>query len=143
MLLSRSVRILVFLAACGLPGLAATSEPAFAAGLRAYEAGDYATAARALEQALGRTPDCARCAHLLGRAYGRLAAQASWLRAIELARKTRDALELAVALNPTDVAAVEDLIEYYRTAPGFLGGSEEKAAALEQRLLDRTSDRTS
>ena len=37
---------------------------------------------------------------------------------------------------------VEDLIRYYRAAPGFLGGSNKKADALERRLREGTSGRT-
>lgn len=116
---------------------------AFAPGLRAYAAGDYEQAVRVFEQVFKLEPDCARCANLLGRSYGRLAEKASWLSAVSLARKTRGALEQAVALDPTDVRAIEDLIKYYRAAPGFLGGSAEKARALEQRLQRFDSDHTS
>lgn len=109
-----------------------------AAGYEAYEAGHYERAATLLEAALADAPDCARCAHLLGKSYGRLAEQASWMSAIALAKKTRIALEQAVALAPDDANAVADLIKYYRAAPGFLGGNPAKADALERRLLSVT-----
>ena len=111
-----------------------TASPTFVAGLRAYEGGRYEEAARLLSAGLAIEPTCARCAHLLGRSYGRLAERARGLRALGLARKTRDALELAVQLDPDEPRALEDLIRYYRAAPGFLGGSREKARQLEQRL---------
>ena len=107
---------------------------AFVVALRAYEAHDFERAARVLEEVVALEPDCARCVHLLGKSYGRMAEQASWVSALGLAKKTRTALELAVALDPDDVAAIEDLIKFYREAPRFLGGSRQKAEALEQRL---------
>jgi len=110
------------------------SAAARARAQQAYAAERYADAVRMLEEALAIEPDCAGCAHLLGRSYGRLAERANWLDALDLARKTQRALELAVRLAPDDNAAVADLIRYYRAAPGFLGGSAEKARQLEQRL---------
>lgn len=106
----------------------------FISGLRAYDSEQYERAAALFEMALQAQPDCARCAHLLGKSYGNLAERAAWTRAIGLAKKTRVALEQAVELAPHDREAVRDLIRYYRAAPGFLGGSSEKAEALEQRL---------
>lgn len=114
----------------------------FASAARAYEDGHYEAAARLFEQVIGLEPDCARCAHLLGRSYGRLAEQAGWLEAIELAKKTRIALELAVELAPEDPEALRDLIRYYRQAPSFLGGSDSKAEALERRLRGSAAGRT-
>lgn len=115
---------------------------AFVTGLRAYESQDFARAAEAFEQVLKVEPGCARCAHLLGKSYGRLAEQASWFSAMNLAEKTRVALEQAVRIDPNNVSAVEDLIRYYRAAPGFLGGSDEKARLLERRLQQASAERT-
>lgn len=115
----------------------------FAVAQRAYEAGDFSGAAALLEEHLAAQPGCARCAHLLGRSYGRLAERAGGLRAFGLARKTRVALERAVELAPQDPAAVADLIRYYRAAPGFLGGSVTRAEELERRLADQAADGSS
>ena len=131
--------------ALAVPAMATASdtESEFALALRAYSAGDFAQAAHMVEDVLQSDPACARCAHLLGRSYGRLAEKAEWLQAIALARKTRSALEQAVALDPTDQHALADLIKFYRAAPGFLGGSVAKARALERRLQGAKSDHTS
>jgi tetratricopeptide (TPR) repeat protein len=115
----------------------------FVIGLRAYEAGDYSRAVDVLEEVLAVTPACARCAHVLGKSYGRLAEQAVGFAALGFARKTRDALELAVELDPDDPQALSDLIRYYRAAPGFLGGNAEKARLLEERLLQSAEDHSS
>jgi len=115
----------------------------FVVGLRAYESADYLRATQVLEAVTAVEPACARCAHLLGKSYGRLAEQASGLTALGLARKTRDALERAVELDPEDPQALADLIRYYRAAPGFLGGSDEKARLLEERLERSASEHSS
>ena len=112
----------------------ATSAGLFATATAAFEAHDYARSAELLEQLLAVQADCAQCAHLLGRAYGHMAEQASWSEAIGLAKKTRLALEHAVDIDPSNEPAIEDLIRYYREAPGFLGGDNAKATQLELRL---------
>jgi tetratricopeptide (TPR) repeat protein len=63
----------------------------------------------------------------LGRAYGREAQQANVLRQPGLAKRTRTAWERAIELDPDNLDARSDLIQYYVQAPGFLGGSTEKA----------------
>ena len=106
----------------------------FIAALRAYDAANFKLAAELLEPLTTSAPECARCAHLLGKSYGRMAQQASWLKAMKLARQTLAALEVAAELAPENSEMLEDLMKFYRTAPGFLGGSEEKADALDMRL---------
>jgi len=63
----------------------------------------------------------------LGRALGREARQASLLRQPGLARRTKAAWERAVELDPENLDARADLIQYYVQAPGILGGSTAKA----------------
>ena len=73
---------------------------AFVTGLRAYESQDFARAAEAFEQVLKVEPGCARCAHLLGKSYGRLAEQASWFSAMNLAEKSvRISGSIKIAIN--------------------------------------------
>ena len=135
--------VLASTAACADSGMPeAEARGTFVAALRAYDTGEFERAVDLLERAVQSAPACARCAHLLGKSYGRMAEQAGWMDAITLARKTRDALEQAVGIAPNDVEAIEDLIRYYRAAPGFLGGSNEKAEALERRLREGAGDRT-
>ena len=142
------MRLAGLLIAISLP-LAAVAESSaeattamFVSASRNYENGHYERAARMLEQVIADAPNCARCAHLLGKSYGHMAEQASWTEAISLAKKTRLALEQAVELAPDDPDALRDLIRYYRAAPGFLGGSKEKARQLEQRLQRTGAKRT-
>lgn len=63
----------------------------------------------------------------LGRAYGREAQQANVLRQPGLAKRTRAAWERAIELDPDNLDARSDLIQYYVQAPGFMGGSMSKA----------------
>ncbi|MBI5616556.1 MAG: hypothetical protein HY943_09720 [Gammaproteobacteria bacterium] len=111
-----------------------TAREAFASGVEAFNAKRFEAAVTSFEQASATVPQSAEYQHWLGRAYGRLAEQSSWLRATELARKTCAAFERAHALDPNDVGTVEDLIEYYTEAPAFLGGGSNKAAAMKRYL---------
>jgi tetratricopeptide (TPR) repeat protein len=63
----------------------------------------------------------------LGKAYGEKAARASWFSALSLAKKARKEFEIAVKLDERNFAARQDLIEFYCSAPGIVGGGEDKA----------------
>ena len=79
------------------------------------------------EKLVSQSPDDGHAWHWLGRAYGRQAQSASMLKRPGWAGKCFDAFEKAVALDPKNVEARFDLMQYYMQAPGFLGGSEDKA----------------
>lgn len=51
------------------------------------------------------------------------------LRALRLARRGRDFMERAVALDPTEIAYREGLVDFYQQAPRVAGGSLAKARA--------------
>jgi tetratricopeptide (TPR) repeat protein len=63
----------------------------------------------------------------LGRAYGEKADHASWFTAISFAKKTRKEFETAVQLDERNFSARQALIEFDCSAPGMVGGGEEKA----------------
>jgi tetratricopeptide (TPR) repeat protein len=63
----------------------------------------------------------------LGRAYGEKADHAGWFSAISLAKKTRKEFETAVQLDARNFSARQALIEFDCSAPGLVGGGEEKA----------------
>ena len=65
----------------------------------------------------------------LGRAYGQLAVRSGVTKKFGLAKRARAALERAVELSPSDVAARSALIQFYLLAPGLVGGSTSKARA--------------
>jgi len=89
-----------------------------------YELGSYDMAVHAAEDACRLNPQNSEFQMWLGRAYGRKAEIES---SFFLARKTRRALEAAVKLDRTNIAARRNLVEYYTEAPWFLGGSKDKA----------------
>jgi Flp pilus assembly protein TadD len=97
-------------------------------------AGEFKKATECLEKAVALNPNDSNAYHWLGRAWGRRAETSSWFTAIQYARKTRDAFEKAVDLNPANAEAVNDLFEYYLEAPGFLGGGLDKASKLIERI---------
>ena len=112
----------------------------FEQGVTYYEQEDYAAAVSAFEHAVEGAPEQSEYHRRLGRAYGRLAQQVSWLEAIGLVRKTHRQLEKAVALDTGNLEALSDLIDFYEHAPGFLGGSKADARLLRQRLQDACED---
>jgi tetratricopeptide (TPR) repeat protein len=63
----------------------------------------------------------------LGRAYGEKADHAGWFSAISLAKKTRKEFETAVQLDGKNYSARQALIEFDCSAPGLVGGGEDKA----------------
>ena len=66
--------------------------------------------------------------------FGKRAETASPLSAPALAAKARQHFEKAVALDPQNKEAVNDLFEYYLEAPGFLGGGLDKATQMAERM---------
>lgn len=108
----------------------------FAAARAAYDAKQYAQAAGMFESLVAEAPQDDRYVYWLGKSCGRQAEQAGWFDAVRLAKRTRKALEKAVALNPANAEAVRDLAQYYDEAPGFLGGDADKAAELRLRLKE-------
>jgi cytochrome c-type biogenesis protein CcmH/NrfG len=110
------------------------SQGLYAQGQRYFTLGDYHKAAHSLKAAVKLAPDNADYHHWLGMTYGRMAEKANWFEALSLSRKTLHELRTAVTLDKNDVGALQDLMEYYRQAPAFLGGSQRKAADIARRL---------
>ena len=63
----------------------------------------------------------------LGAAYGQMANRAGLLKKAGWAKKMRDTLEESIALDADNIAARFMLMQYLVQAPGFMGGSKEKA----------------
>jgi len=87
------------------------------------------------ERAVAINPNNSEYHDWLGRAYGGKADHASMFTAIPLARKTRKEFETAVQLDEGNFDAAQHLVEYDCSAPYFVGGGEEKAQPLIQKLL--------
>jgi tetratricopeptide (TPR) repeat protein len=99
-------------------------------GRNQYMLGEFKKASEAFEKAFAADPGNSDYAMWLGRAYGRRAETSSPFTAPGYASKTHQYFERAVALNPRNLEAMNDLLEYYLEAPGFLGGGFDKASAL-------------
>lgn len=63
----------------------------------------------------------------LGRALGERASRAGWMTAFSLAKRTRAEFEEAVQLDGRNAEALSDLGDFYRQAPGVVGGGVDKA----------------
>ena len=95
---------------------------------------EYRKASEAFEKALTAEPANSEYAHWLGRAFGRRAETSGPLTAPMYASKARQYFEKAVALDPNNGEALNDLFDYYLQAPGILGGGYDKAAQVAQRI---------
>ncbi len=99
-----------------------------------YEAGDYQQVIALLKDAIAADPDNAEYHHVIAKSYGRAAQTVNWFKAMDFARKTRDHLQSAVKLDPNNVVYLDDLMDYYREAPAFLGGDKRKADEISSRI---------
>lgn len=100
---------------------------------RAYFAlDDWERAESSCRKAVSLEPNNSRFHLWLGRVYGERADRASFLHAASLAGRTRAEFERAVDLDPKDMDARLDLAEFYVSAPGIVGGGEDKARAQAQ-----------
>ena len=103
-------------------------------GRNHYMMGDYKRASESLEKAAAADPANSSIALWLGRAFGRRAETSSFVTAPGHASRARQWFEKSVELNPKNLEALSDLLEYYLEAPGFLGGGFDKAAAVAQKM---------
>jgi len=112
---------------------------AFYLGRIAMEERKNDRAADYFESATKLDPNSSTYFLWLGRAYGREAQSANVLRQPGLAKKTKSAWERAIALDPDNLDARSDLIQYYVQAPGFLGGSMAKALEQAEEIRKRNA----
>ncbi len=110
------------------------AEGNFQQGQFFYEDNKFAAAEDSFSKAINQSPDDSRYHHWLAKTYGELAETSGWLKAMGFADKAKKSLERAVELDPKNVAALTDLMKYYRAAPRFLGGSDKKAEEISNRL---------
>jgi Tfp pilus assembly protein PilF len=89
-----------------------------------FEHADYERAVAYAGRAVELEPDSSEGHLWLGRSYG---LKAEREHSMLLAKRVRREFELAVQLDPGNLAARRDLMEFYLEAPWFLGGSQDKA----------------
>jgi tetratricopeptide (TPR) repeat protein len=88
---------------------------------------EHDAAIRSAEKAVALDPQSSVYHEWLGRAYGEKADHAGWFSAISLAKKTHKEFEIAVDLDAKNFSARQALIEFDCSAPGMVGGGEDKA----------------
>jgi len=91
--------------------------------------GDYKKAVEFFEKSLVLSPGSSESELWLGRAWGRRAETGNWIAAPPSASRARQCFEKAIALDPNNREAKNDLFDYYLNAPGFMGGGLDKAEA--------------
>lgn len=96
-------------------------------GRAALARSDIDLAITLLEEVVAERPKDPEVHFFLGNAYGSKAEKGSMLAAARYAPKAKREWEAAVALNPKHLDARFSLVEFYSLAPGFMGGSIEKA----------------
>ena len=103
---------------------------------RSYlELDDYDAAVSAGEKGVSLNPNNSEIHRVLGEAYGAKADHASMLSAYSFARKTQKEFQAAADLDPRNFEALQNLVEYDCAAPGVVGGGEDKAQPLIQKLM--------
>ena len=88
----------------------------------------FAAAVPLLEKCVAAEPGNSKFHQWLGRALGLQAAQNGIVSGAMSVRRVKAELEKAIELDPLNLEARQDLAVMYRAAPGFLGGSNAKAA---------------
>ncbi|MGI9089789.1 MAG: tetratricopeptide repeat protein [Gemmatimonadaceae bacterium] len=101
----------------------------YAAGKVAFDKGNFEVAANAFEDAVKADGNNAQYHQWLGNAYAQRAIRSGMLTKVRLAPRMRDEWIRAAALDPNDYESHEYLYEFYTQAPGFMGGSTDKANA--------------
>ena len=100
---------------------------------------EHDAAIHSAEKAVALDPQSSTYHEWLGRAYGEKADHAAWFSAISLAKKTHKEFETAVDLDGRNFSARQALIEFDCSAPGMVGGGEDKAQPHIQELMQLDS----
>jgi tetratricopeptide (TPR) repeat protein len=93
-----------------------------------FEMQEFERASDSAEKAVAIDPRSSVSHEWLGRSYGERADRAGWFAAIGLAKKARREFVTAVELDERNFSAMQALIEFDCSAPGLVGGGEDKAA---------------
>ncbi len=99
----------------------------FYLGRIAFDEEDFDNSRDYFDEAIDVDDDNSQYYNWLGNAIGRVAQESNVFQQGFLAPKVKNAYERAVELDPNNIDARWGLVEYYTLAPGFMGGSWEKA----------------
>ncbi|MGC1616978.1 MAG: tetratricopeptide repeat protein [Candidatus Acidiferrum sp.] len=101
------------------------------------ELGENDAAIASAQRAVAIDPQSSVYHEWLGKAYGEKASHSSMFSALGLARKTHKEFETAVQLDEKNYSARQALIEFDCSAPGIVGGGEDKAKPEIEKLKAR------
>lgn len=104
-------------------------------GRIAFDQKKYDDASEYFEEATKADPKTPDYFSWLGDTYGRIAQDANPIKQGMLAPKMKRAWESAIALDPKNMSARISLIQFYLQAPGFMGGSIEKAKEMANQIM--------
>jgi len=104
-------------------------------GRISFDEKKYDDASDFFEEAVDANDKVAEYHDWLGNVYGTIARDANPLKQGMLAPKMKNQWEKAIALDPSLVGARTSLIQYYLQAPGFMGGSVEKAQETAKQII--------
>ncbi len=129
--------LLAWTGAFSAPPSSHAPDDVFQQGLGFYLDENYRQAIKVFELVTAADPEDSEYRRWLGRAYGRRAETMSkWklFSALGLAKKTRVCFEQAVALDPSNLKALEDLFAFYLQAPSMIGGGLERAGGVADKI---------
>jgi tetratricopeptide (TPR) repeat protein len=86
------------------------------------------------ERAVALDSGVAKYHRQVAEGLGVMAQHAGLWQQLMLARRFHKEIEIALMLDPRDIQALRDLMEFYLLAPGIAGGDERKAAATAERI---------
>jgi predicted Zn-dependent protease len=91
------------------------------------------------EKAVALAPGVAKFHRQLAEALGVKAQRSNLFQQAFLARRFKKEIEAALAIDPNDIQAQRDLMEYDLLAPGLVGGDRKQAEAVAERIgrMDR------
>jgi tetratricopeptide (TPR) repeat protein len=91
------------------------------------------------ERAVALAPGVAKFHRQLAEALGVKAQRSNLFQQAFLARRFKKEIEATLAIDPNDIQAQRDFMEYYLLAPGLVGGDRKQAEAMAERIgrIDR------
>ncbi len=136
--------LLLFVFALRVAGVTPPELPSPAEIRAAIRRSDFDGALALAQRLASALPESSEAQLWLARAYGEKARASgvfSLLRAYALARKAKASWEKAVALDPENVPARSDLVEYHVHAPAIVGGDAAEARRQAAEVLKRNPAR--
>ena len=112
----------------------AEAKAAYDRGRAAHRAGKVDEAVGAFERAVAFEPSSSLYHLWLGHAYSRQLSSAGFLRKPFIGRRSGEAYNMAVKLDPKSVDAAEGRLEFFLGAPGIVGGGIDRARAEAARI---------